>query len=90
MHINRFGPPQWRAYAHKLTRPVISKSVTVTDLQKRHTRTKKKGETSLTVRVRNERTQPWSYQQGALPNELADSKQFQERKPISIIFLSFI
>ena len=59
-------------------------------LQKRHTRTKKKGETSLTVRVRNERRQPWSYQQGALPNELADSKQFQERKPISIIFLLFI
>lgn len=27
-------------------------------LQRRHTRTKKKEETSLTVRVRNERTQP--------------------------------
>ena len=90
MHINRFGPPQWRAYAHKLTRPVISKSFTLTVCRRDIQEPKKKGETSLTVRVRNERTQPWSYQQGALPNELADSKQFQERKPISIIFLLFI
>ena len=30
------------------------------------------------VRVRNERRRPWSYQQGALPNELADSNRFQK------------
>ena len=89
MRINRFGSPQWRAYGHKLTRPVISKSVTLT-VCRRDIQEPKKGETSLTVRVRIERTQPWSYQQGALPNKLADSKQFQEGKPISIIFLLFI
>ena len=35
-------------------------------LHKRHTGTKKKGETSIMVRVRNERTLRSSYQQGAL------------------------
>ena len=38
--------------------------------------------------VRNKRT-ALGYQQAALPNELADSAQFHERKPISIIFLWF-
>ena len=88
MRINRFGSPQWRAYGHKLTRPVISKLLL--QFAEETYKNQKKGETSLTVRVRIERTQPWSYQQGALPNELADSKQFQEGKPISIIFLLFI
>ena len=70
MHINRFEPPSWRAYRHKLTRPVISKSITLA-VCRREIQEPKKGETSIMVRIRNERTRPWSYQQGALPNELA-------------------